>query len=136
MAAVNEDYVTTQSRALAEAVQVEGAKGVGKRSYQLAEHLAAEGGIHRGDITAATSLMLSVMARCDGEPEAAARFSQKLRGCGRDSIELVVHIWRLESGRDKGWLPRAQYDALMKYVKKEGRADMALKAVMIEPRDL
>jgi hypothetical protein len=134
--AVNEDYVTVQSRALLEAVQVEGAKGVGTRSFQLADHLAAEGGIHRGDITAATSLMLSVLARCDGEVEAAARFAQKFRSCGRDSIELVVHTWRLETGRDKGWLPRPQYDALMKYVKQEGRSDMALKALLIEPRDL
>jgi hypothetical protein len=136
LTASSDDYVTRQTRTLAEAVRAEGARGVGTRSFQLAEHLAAEGGVHRGDVMVATALLLSVVAWCDGEVEAAERFARNLRRYGDDSLELVFHTLRLETGRDRGWLPRADYDALMEYVRREGRADMAARARVIVPRDL
>lgn len=130
------DYVVNQSRALIEAVQVEGPAGTGVRSFQLAEHLAAEGGLHRGDIMAATAFWLAVTALDAGEPEVAERFAEQMRGYGADSVELLAQTVRLETGLDQGWLPRDQFDGLIAYAEREGRADMITKARVITPREL
>jgi hypothetical protein len=131
-----DEYVTRQIKALLEAVQDEGATGVGTRSFQLAEHLAAEGGIHREDIMAATALLLAMMAWCDGEVDVAERFARRMRGHSRESLELLLQTMRLETGWDQGWLPRAEREELIEYAKRVGRADMELRAQAIEPRDV
>jgi hypothetical protein len=130
------DYVTRQIRALAEAVLKEGAGGVGTRSFQLAEHLAAEGGIHRGDILTATATLLAMTAWCDGEAEAAGRFAELAGEQGEDSRELVTHLLRLETGADQGWLPREQVEALLEYARRARRSDLALRlrAIAVAPR--
>ena len=119
------DYVTQQIRALARAVRSEGAGGVGTRSFQLAEHLAAEGGVHRGDILTATATLLAMSAWCDGEVEAARRFTELARRHGQDSRELVGHLLRLETGVDEGRLPEEQVAALLEYARRARRGDLA-----------
>jgi len=119
------DYVTQQIRALARAVRREGAGGVGTRSFQLAEHLAAEGGVHRGDILTATATLLAMSAWCDGEVEAARRFTELARRHGQDSRELVGHLLRLETGVDEGRLPEEQVAALLEYARRARRGDLA-----------
>src|SRR3954452_4240631 len=109
------DYVTNQSRALLEAVQAEGPTWSGARSFQLAEHLAAEGGLHRGDIMAATAFWLAVAALDAGQEDVAEQFAKQMRGYGRDSLDLLVQIIRLETGSDQGWLPKDQLDGLIAY---------------------
>ncbi|NBH07602.1 hypothetical protein [Amycolatopsis sp. SID8362] len=121
------DYVTQQIRALAQAVRREGAGGVGTRSFQLAEHLAAEGGVHRGDIMTATATLLAMTAWCDGEAEAACRFAELAGENDEDSRELVTHLLRLEAGADQGWLPQEQVEALLEYARKARRGDLALR---------
>lgn len=118
------DYVTQQIRALAEAVQREGADGVGTRSFQLAEHLAAEGGVHRGDILTATATLLSMTAWCNGAADAALRFAELAAGHDAESRELVTHLLRLETGAEQGWLPEAQAEALLKYARRARRSDL------------
>jgi len=118
------DYVTQQIRALAEAVRREGAGGVGARSFQLAEHLAAEGGVHRGDILTATSMLLAMTAWCDGAADAARRFAERAGEHDEDSRELVTHLLRLEAGADQGWLPEAQAEALLAYAQRLDRGDL------------
>jgi len=118
------DYVTQQIRALAEAVRREGAGGVGARSFQLAEHLAAEGGVHRGDILTATSMLLAMTAWCDGAADAARRFAARAGEHDEDSRELVTHLLRLEAGADQGWLPEAQAEALLAYAQRLDRGDL------------
>jgi hypothetical protein len=132
----DDEYVRYQSGALVDAVQAEGAGGVGKRSFQLAEHLAAEGGFHRGDIIAATALLLAIMAWCDGEADAADRFARRMREQNPDSVELIEHVLRLETGWDQGWLPRAEYDGLIAYARRTGRKDMEARARVLGPRDV
>ncbi|MEU0532620.1 hypothetical protein [Amycolatopsis tolypomycina] len=122
---VKQDYVTGQIRALADAVRREGAGGVGTHSFQLAEHLAAEGGIHRGDIMAATATLLAMTAWCDGEAEAARRFAERAGEHDVESRELVTHLLRLEAGADRGWLPQEQVEALLEYARREHRGDLA-----------
>jgi hypothetical protein len=131
-----DEYVRLQSRALLDAVLAEGAGGVGKRSFQLAEHLAAEGGIHRGDILAATSLLLAITAWCDGEADAADRFARRMREQDRDSVELLEHTLHLEMAWDKGWLSKAEYDGLIAYARRAGRPDMEQRARALGPREL
>lgn len=121
------DYVTQQIRALAQAVRREGAGGVGTHSFQLAEHLAAEGGIHRGDILTATATLLAMTAWCDGEVEAAGRFAELAAGNDEESRELVTHLLRLEAGADQGWLPEAQAEALLEYARRARRGDLATR---------
>ncbi|MGW5746096.1 hypothetical protein [Amycolatopsis sp. NPDC003861] len=121
------DYVTRQIRALADAVRREGAGGVGTRSFQLAEHLAAEGGVHRGDIMTATATLLAMTAWCDGEVEAAVRFAELAGEHDEESRELVTHLLRLEAGADRGWLPRDQAEALLEYARRERRGDLATR---------
>ncbi|WP_370962950.1 hypothetical protein [Amycolatopsis sp. cg9] len=118
------DYVAQQIRALAQAVRREGAGGVGTRSFQLAEHLAAEGGVHRGDIMTATATLLAMTAWCDGEVEAARRFAELAGENDEDSRELVTHLLRLEAGADQGWLPQEQVEALLEYARKARRGDL------------
>ncbi|WP_103349252.1 hypothetical protein [Amycolatopsis sp. CA-128772] len=121
------DYVTQQIRALAQAVRREGAGGVGTRSFQLAEHLAAEGGVHRGDILTATATLLAMTAWCDGEAEAARRFAELAGEHDEESRELVTHLLRLESGADQGWLPEEQAEALLEYARRARRGDLATR---------
>ena len=121
------DYVTQQIKALARAVRREGAGGVGTRSFQLAEHLAAEGGVHRGDILTATATLLAMTAWCDGEAEAACRFAELAGEHDEDSRELVTHLLRLEAGADQGWLPQEQVEALLEYAQRARRDDLALR---------
>ncbi|WP_240490896.1 hypothetical protein, partial [Amycolatopsis vancoresmycina] len=121
------DYVTQQIRALAQAVRREGAGGVGTRSFQLAEHLAAEGGVHRGDILTATATLLAMTAWCDGEVEAARRFAELAGECDEESRELVTHLLRLEAAADQGWLPEAQAEALLEYSRRARRGDLATR---------
>jgi hypothetical protein len=121
------DYVTRQIRALAEAVRREGAGGVGTRSFQLAEHLAAEGGVHRGDILTATATLLAMTAWCDGEAEAARRFAERAGEHDEESRELVTHLLRLEAGADRGWLPQDQAEALLEYARRASRGDLATR---------
>jgi hypothetical protein len=121
------DYVTRQIRALADAVRREGAGGVGTRSFQLAEHLAAEGGVHRGDILTATATLLAMTAWCDGEAEAARRFAELAGEHDEESRELVTHLLRLEAGADQGWLPQAQSEALLEYAHRARRSDLATR---------
>jgi hypothetical protein len=85
---------------------------------------------------AATALLLAMMAWCDGEVDVAERFARRMRGHGRDSLELLLHTMRLETGWDQGWLPRAEREGLIEYAKRVGRADMELRALAIEPRDV
>jgi hypothetical protein len=118
------DYVTQQIRALAEAVRREGAGGVGARSFQLAEHLAAEGGVHRGDILTATATLLAMTAWCDGAADAARRFAERAGEHDEESRELVTHLLRLEAGADQGWLPEAQAEALLAYARRVRRDDL------------
>ncbi len=125
------DYVTRQIRALADAVRREGAGGVGTRSFQLAEHLAAEGGVHRGDIMTATATLLAMTAWCDGEVEAAGRFAERASEHDEESRELVTHLLRLEAGADRGWLPRDQAQALLEYARRERRGDLATRVAAI-----
>ncbi|WP_245805130.1 hypothetical protein [Amycolatopsis australiensis] len=119
------DYVTRQIRALAEAVRREGAGGVGTRSFQLAEHLAAEGGVHRGDILTATATLLAMAAWCDGEAEAARRFAERAAEHDEDSRELVAHLLCLEVGAEEGWLPQERAEALLEYARRARRGDLA-----------
>jgi hypothetical protein len=119
------DYLTQQVRALAEAVRREGAGGVGTHSFQLAEHLAAEGGFHRGDILTATATFLAMTAWCDGAADAALRFAALAGEHDDDSRELVTHLLRLEAGADQGWLPEAQAEALLEYARRARRRDIA-----------
>ncbi|WP_410565294.1 hypothetical protein [Amycolatopsis sp. cmx-4-61] len=121
------DYVTRQIRALADAVRREGPGGVGTHSFQLAEHLAAEGGVHRGDIMTATATLLAMTAWCDGEAEAARRFAERAGEHDEESRELVTHLLRLEAGVDRGWLPQEQVEALLEYARRERRGDLATK---------
>ena len=121
------DYVTQQIRALADAVRREGAGGIGTRSFQLAEHLAAEGGVHRGDILTATATLLAMTAWCDGEAEAASRFAELAGEHDVESQELVTHLLRLEAGADRGWLPQAQAEALLEYARRARRVDLATR---------
>ena len=121
------DYVTRQIRALAEAVRREGAGGVGRRSFQLAEHLAAEGGVHRGDILTATATLLAMTAWCDGEAEAARRFAERAGEHDEESRELVTHLLRLETATDQGWLPQDQAEALLEYARRASRGDLATR---------
>ncbi|WP_328603986.1 hypothetical protein OG943_28425 [Amycolatopsis sp. NBC_00345] len=132
VASRGEDYLTRQQRALAEAV-VEGASD---RSFRLAEHLAAEGGVRRSDILAATALFLAYRAFRDGRAEDVQRFLTRLREQDRDSVKLVRHLVRLEAARAKGWLPKAQYDELLSYAWREKRFDLVLRAGKIESRDV
>jgi hypothetical protein len=119
------DYVTQQIRALARAVRREGAGGVGTRSFQLAEHLAAEGGVHRGDILTATATLLAMAAWCDGEAEAARHFAELAAEHDPESRELVGHLLSLEAGADQGWLPEDQVAALLEYARRARRGDLA-----------
>ncbi|MFJ9786442.1 hypothetical protein ACIRSS_43200 [Amycolatopsis sp. NPDC101161] len=121
------DYVTQQIRALARAVRSEGAGGVGTRSFQLAEHLAAEGGVHRGDILTATATLLAMTAWCDGEAEAARRFAELAGENDVESRELVGHLLCLEVGAEEGWLPEEQAEALLEYARRARRGDLALR---------
>lgn len=125
------DYVTRQIRALAEAVLREGAGGVGTRSFQLAEHLAAEGGVHRGDIMTATATLLAMTAWCDGEAESASRFAELAGEHDEESRELVTHLLRLEAGAHQGWLPREQVEALLEYARRARRGDLVLRMRVI-----
>ncbi|MDT8911641.1 hypothetical protein [Amycolatopsis sp. PS_44_ISF1] len=129
-AAEGEDYLTRQQRALAEAVVA----GAGERSFRLAAHLAAEGGVRRSDILAATALFLAYRAFRDGKAELVPGFLTRLREQDRDSVKLVRHLVRLEAARAKGWLPRAQYEELLSYAWREKRFDLVLRAGRIEPR--
>ncbi|HWD03966.1 MAG TPA: hypothetical protein VG674_16105 [Amycolatopsis sp.] len=131
-----EDYVTQQQRALAVAVLTEGAAGDGGRSFRLAEHLAAEGGLPRSDILAATTLLLACAALGAGDVGAAQGFARRLRGLDPDSVELVLHLLRLEVGLEQGWLARAHYDELMAYAWRENRFDLVLRAGDIQARDV
>ncbi|MET8848886.1 hypothetical protein [Amycolatopsis sp. NPDC004625] len=97
---------------------------MGTRSFQLAEHLAAEGGVHRGDILTATATLLAMTAWCDGEVEAAGRFAELAAGNDEESRELVTHLLRLEAGADQGWLPEAQAEALLEYARRSRRGDL------------
>jgi hypothetical protein len=106
-------------------VRREGAGGEGRRSFQLAEHLAAEGGVHRGDILTATATLLAMTAWCDGEVEAARRFAERAAGNDEESRELVTHLLRLEAGADQGWLPEEQAEALLEYARRARRGDLA-----------
>jgi hypothetical protein len=132
VASRGEDYLTRQQRALAEAVVA----GAGDRSFRLAEHLAAEGGVRRSDILAATALFLAYRAFRDGKAEEAQRFMARLREQDRDSVKLVRHLVRLEAARAKGWLPKAQYEELLSYAWREKRFDLVLRAGKIESRDV
>jgi hypothetical protein len=132
VASRGEDYLTRQQRALAEAVVA----GAGDRSFRLAEHLAAEGGVHRSDILAATALFLAYRAFRDGKAEEAQRFMARLREQDRDSVKLVRHLVRLEAARAKGWLPKAQHEELLSYAWREKRFDLVLRAGKIESRDV
>jgi hypothetical protein len=125
------DYVTQQIRALADAVRREGAGGVGTRSFELAEHLAAEGGVHRGDILTATATLLAMTAWCDGEAEAARRFAERAGEHDEESRELVTHLLRLEAGADRGWLPEDQTEALLEYARRARRGDLATRVQSI-----
>jgi hypothetical protein len=129
------DYVTQQIRALAQAVRREGAGGVGTRSFQLAEHLAAEGGVHRGDILTATATLLAMTAWCDGAADAALRFAELAAGHDADSRELVTHLLRLETGVEQGWLPEAQAEALLAYAHRARRDDLVsrMRAIPASP---
>ncbi|MFF0145244.1 hypothetical protein ATK36_4767 [Amycolatopsis sulphurea] len=129
--AVCGDYLTRQRCALATALR----QGRGKRSYQLAEHLAAEGGVHRSDVLAATTLLLACRAVRDGDTEAASRFTRRLRGLDKGSVELVHQLMWLETGREQGWLPRARYDALLAYAQRENRFDLVRRAGSIQARE-
>ncbi|MEQ0560085.1 hypothetical protein ABJI51_13440 [Amycolatopsis sp. NEAU-NG30] len=122
-----EDYVTRQIRELAQSVRREGPGGEGTRSFQLAEHLAAEGGIHRGDILTATATLLAMTAWCDGEAEAARRFAERAGEHDADSRELVTHLLRLEAAADRGWLPADQAEALLDYARRARRGDLATR---------
>ncbi|MEA5365022.1 hypothetical protein VA596_36195 [Amycolatopsis sp., V23-08] len=126
------DYVTQQIHALARAVREEGAGGVGTHSFQLAEHLAAEGGVHRGDILTATATLLAMTAWCDGAADAALRFAELAGECDDDSRELVTHLLRLEIGADQGWLPEAQVEALLEYARRARRSDLVTRVQAIE----
>jgi hypothetical protein len=125
------DYVTQQIRALAEAVRREGAGGVGTHSFQLAEHLAAEGGVHRGDILTATATLLAMTAWCDGAADAALRFAELAGEHDDESRELVTHLLRLEIGADQGWLPQAQAEALLEYARRVRRGDLVTRVQAI-----
>ncbi|MBB4688671.1 hypothetical protein [Amycolatopsis jiangsuensis] len=129
--AVRGDYLTRQRHALAGALR----HGKGKRSYQLAEHLSAEGEVHRADVLAATTLFLACRAVREGDAEAATRFTRRLRRMDKGSVELVHQLMWLETGREQGWLPRPQYDALLAYARREKRFDLALRAVPIQARE-
>ncbi|WP_326565822.1 hypothetical protein VSH64_28620 [Amycolatopsis rhabdoformis] len=133
---LHDDYLVSQQRALAEAVESDGGAGEGGRSYRLAEHLAAEGGVHRGDVLAATTLFLAYTAFREGNIDAAQGFARRLRGLDPSSVELVIHLMRLEVGREQGWLPRAQYDDLLAYAWRENRFDLAQRAGDIQARDV
>ncbi|MGW4486425.1 hypothetical protein ACWEOE_21570 [Amycolatopsis sp. NPDC004368] len=130
------DYLTSQRRALAEAVESDGGAGEGGRSFRIAEHLAAEGGVHRSDVLAATALFLAYTAFREGNLDAAQGFARRLRGLDPSSVELVIHLMRLEVGREQGWLPRAQYDDLLAYAWREDRFDIAQRAGDIQARDI
>ncbi|MFI5608893.1 hypothetical protein [Amycolatopsis sp. NPDC051903] len=135
-AGLADDYLTRQQRALADAVDADGGTGDGGRSFRLAEHLAAEGGVHRSDVLAATALFLAYTAFREGNVDAALGFARRLRGLDPDSVQLVFHLMRLEVGREQGWLPRPQYDELMAYAWRENRLDLALRAGDIQARDV
>jgi hypothetical protein len=126
------DYVTQQIRALAETVRREGAGGVGTHSFQLAEHLAAEGGVHRGDILTATATLLAMTAWCDGAADAALRFAELAGEHDDESRELVTHLLRLEIGADQGWLPQAQAEALLEYARRVRRGDLVTRVQAME----
>ncbi|GAA3573085.1 hypothetical protein GCM10022222_66710 [Amycolatopsis ultiminotia] len=128
---VRADYLSRQRYALAQAMR----QGRGKRSYQLAEHLAAEGGVHRSDVLAATTLLLACRAVREGDSEATKRFTRRLRRLDKGSVELVHQLMWLEAGREQGWLPRAQYDALLAYARRENRFDLARRAGSIQARE-
>ncbi|WIX82178.1 hypothetical protein QRX50_16165 [Amycolatopsis carbonis] len=131
-----DDYLTSQQRALAEAVESDGGFGEGGRSFRIAEHLAAEGGLHRSDVMAATALFLAYTAFQEGNLDAAQGFARRLRGLDPGSVELVFHLMRLEVGREQGWLPRTQYDDLLAYAWRENRFDLAQRAGYIQARDV
>src|SRR2546430_8900140 len=79
----DEDYLTTQSRALLRAIQDEvAAADAGHveengHSLRLAEHLAAEGGVRRQDILAARELLLATSAWFRGNEDVADRFAAR-----------------------------------------------------------
>jgi hypothetical protein len=98
------DYLTQQMRALADAVSAVGPGGDGAQCFRLAEHLAAEGGVHRDDIMTATAALLAMTTWCEGDVVAARRFAVQARAYGRDSRELVANLLRLETGTDQNWL--------------------------------
>lgn len=130
-----EDYLTQQARALVEAVRSEAPDGAGTRSFQLAEHLAAEGGVHRGDILTATSVLLAISAWCHGAPDAAAEFAERAHDHGAESRELVFHLLSLEAGWEQGWLPTSEHDALLEYARRARRPDLETRVRAIERRD-
>jgi hypothetical protein len=127
-----DEYLTRQQRALAEMVR----RGRTKRSFQLAEHLAAEGGIRRPDVLAVTALFLACRAVRLGDTAAARRFAGQLRGMDRDSIELARQLMRLEAGREQGWLPRKHHEELFAYAWRENRSDLVAKVVRLPSRDV
>ncbi|EFL10603.1 predicted protein [Streptomyces sp. AA4] len=127
-----DEYLIRQQRALAEMVR----RGRRKRSFQLAEHLAAEGGVRRSDVLAVTALFLACQAVQRGDAAAVQRFSSAFRSCERSSMDLARQLMRLEAGREQGWLPRAHYDELFSYAWRENRPDILVKASLIQPRDV
>ncbi|WP_020665105.1 hypothetical protein [Amycolatopsis benzoatilytica] len=127
-----DDYLTRQQRALAETVR----RGRSKRSFQLAEHLAAEGGVNRSDVLAVTAFFLAWRAIRQGDTAAARQYARQLRGLDRGSIDLARQLVRLEAGREQGWLPRVQHDELYSYAWRENRPDLLAKASLIQPRDV
>jgi len=132
---MTDEYLTQQAKALVEAVRNEASEGDGTRSFQLAEHLAAEGGVHRGDILTATSVLLSIAAWCDGAPDAAAEFARRAHDHGVDSRELVFHLLSLEAGWEQGWLPTSEHEALIAYARRADRPDIETRLRAIERRD-
>ena len=127
-----DDYLTRQQRALAETVR----RGRSKRSFQLAEHLAAEGGVRRSDVLAVTAFFLAWRAIRRGDTVSANRYARQLRGLDRGSIDLARQLVRLEAGRELGWLPREQHDELFSYAWRENRPDLLAKVSLIERRDV
>ncbi|WP_033288670.1 hypothetical protein [Amycolatopsis jejuensis] len=127
-----DDYLSRQRQALAETLH----HGQRKRSFQLAEHLAAEGGVHRSDILAVTTLFLAVHSVRAGDFEAAQRLAGELRSLDRSSVDLARQLFRLETGREQGWLPREHYDELLAYAWRENRPDLVAKVVALQPRDV
>ncbi|HEY3690559.1 MAG TPA: hypothetical protein VGL46_09665 [Pseudonocardiaceae bacterium] len=136
----DEDYVTRQSRALLHAIQEEAATAADNglsdgtaRSRKLAEHLAAEGSIHRHDILAARELLLATSSWFRGNEDIADLFAHRMRKFDPSLRELLCHLMLLETGWDRGWLPAAEHSALIAYAQAANRPDIEIRAAKITP---